>query len=86
MAIGNEVQAHSRPVRSSTARRTLSLLAVDQQFAEGTRLRVPPLGLDRSDPLEGGKYQDVRSSAQGAGPSASKRSRSWRSGSSGLTA
>jgi hypothetical protein len=35
------------------------LLTVDQELAERPRRRVPPVGLNRADPLEVGEKQDV---------------------------
>jgi hypothetical protein len=58
------------------------LLAVDQQLGERPRLRVPPELADPVGSLEVGSVT-WSSSARGAGPSASRRSRSRRSSSSG---
>ena len=44
------------------------LLAIDQQFAERPRLRVPPVGLDRDDPLEVGEHQDGEQFGAGSPP------------------
>jgi hypothetical protein len=44
---------------TSTARSRPVLLAVDQQFAEGPGLRVPPEGADRVGSVEVGEAQDV---------------------------
>jgi hypothetical protein len=61
------------------------LLAVDQQLGEGAALGVAPELSDRIGPVEVGSMRTWSSSARGATPSASRRSRSRRSSSSGRT-
>jgi hypothetical protein len=70
---------------TSTARRVRSSSQFDQQFGEGTALRVAPELADPVGSFEVGEHEDVEQLGAGAGrPSASRRSRSRRSTSSGL--
>ena len=72
-----------RCVREANMKRPI-LLAVDQPRGEGATLRVAPELPDPVGPLEVGEHEDVgSSSARGARPSASRRSRSRRSSWSG---
>jgi hypothetical protein len=62
------------------------LFAVDQKFGEGAALRVAPERADRVGPVKSGSMRTWSNSARGAGPRASRRSRSRRLSSSGLMA
>jgi hypothetical protein len=62
------------------------LVAVDQQLGEGGALLVAPDSRIRSARSKSGSFRTWSSSARGAGPRASRRSRSRRSSSSGLMA
>ena len=78
-----KAQLPSRSIPTSTARSVWSLLAVNQELGEGVPLWVAP---ELSDPVGALEVGDIRTwsgSARGAGPSASRRSRSRRSSSSG---
>jgi hypothetical protein len=54
------------------------LLAVDQELGEGAALRVGPEPADPVGSLEVRKREDVEKFGAGAGPRASRHSRSWR--------
>jgi hypothetical protein len=53
---------------TSTARSVRSFFAVDEEFGEGARLRVPPELSDPVGSLEGGKQEDVEQFGAGIRP------------------